>query len=150
MRHLTIYLTSIFLTLLTACASNVGLREQTPVTDTAVNGTWLIRNAELAGKIFPMPPKFELSIDGAKYAAGLQPPNDYGKLIFFGDEVAGEAARLDVIGESGPNKGKRILAIYRIKGRELEICYDLSAQERPRDFVSRDGTKLLRVTYVRK
>ena len=150
MFRITNAISSFFLILLTACASDVGLREQTPVTDTALNGTWLIRNAELAGKNFPMPPKFELAINGAKYSAGLPPPNDYGKLIFFGDEVAGEAARLDVIGESGPNKGKRILAIYRIKGRELEICYDLSAQERPRDFVSRDGTKLLRVTYVRK
>jgi uncharacterized protein (TIGR03067 family) len=55
-----------------------------------------------------------------------------------------------VVGEDGPNKGKRYPAIYRLNGRELEICYDLSEQDRPRDFVSREGTKLFRVTYARK
>jgi len=55
-----------------------------------------------------------------------------------------------VVGEVGPNKGKRFSALYRMVGRELEIVYDLSGVNRPVDFVSRDGTQLLRVTYSKK
>ena len=65
-----------------------------------------------------------------------------------------DKADVDVVGEDGPNKGKRYPAIYRFAGnannRELEICYDLSEKERPAEFVSREGTMLLRVTYGKK
>lgn len=57
---------------------------------------------------------------------------------------------MDVVGEDGPNKGKRYPAIYRFGSRELEICYDLAEKERPSDFVSREGTLLLQVTYYKR
>jgi uncharacterized protein (TIGR03067 family) len=97
-----------------------------------------------------MPPNFELQIADNKYRAGAAAQSDRGKLILFGDELAGEAARMDVVGEEGPNKGKRFPAIYRFNGRDLEVCYDLAETERPREFVSREATMLLRVTYTRK
>lgn len=93
---------------------------------------------------------FELQIAGTQYRSGVPPLSDRGKIILFGDELAGQATRMDVLGEDGPNKGKRYLAIYRFNGPELEICYDLSEKERPGDFVSREGTKLFRVTYYKK
>ena len=139
--------------ILTSCASPE-FREREPVTDSNLNGTWLIKKAELGGKNFPMPPAFELQIAGTQYRAGSvtnsPTPSDRGKLVLFGDELASQAARMDVVGEDGPNKGKRYPAIYRFNGRELEICYDLSEKERPTEFVSREGTMLLRVTYLRK
>ena len=141
-----ILLTTIFLT---SCATRE-FRERDAVTDNNLNGTWLIRKAELAGKNFPMPPAFELQIAGTTYRAGVPSLSDRGKIVLFGDELAGQAARMDVVGEDGPNKGKRFPAIYRFNGRELEICYDLSEKERPTEFVSRDGTMLLRVTYTKK
>ncbi len=132
-------------------------RTREAVTDTRLDGVWLIKKAELAGKNLPMPPNFELHISGTQYRAGVvangAPPNDRGKLILFGDELAGQAARMDVVGEEGPNKGKRYPAIYRFTGnagRELDICYDLSEAERPSEFATREGTKLLRVTYSKK
>ena len=121
-----------------------------PVTDNNLNGTWLIRKAELGGKNLPMPPTFELQISGTQYRAGVSALNDRGKIVLFGDEIAGQAARMDVVGEDGPNKGKRYPAIYRFVGRELEICYDLAEKERPVEFVSKEGTMLLRVTYYKK
>ena len=138
---------------LTSCSSHREFRERDAVTDTNLNGTWLIKKAELGGKNFAAPPTFELQIEGTRYRAGPvanSTPGDRGKLILFGDEFAGQAARMDVVGEDGPNKGKRFPAIYRFKGRELEICYDLSEKDRPTEFVSREGTMLLRVTYYRK
>lgn len=137
--------------LLTACGSPP--YRPPAVTDSDLNGTWLIRKAELGGKSLPMP-GFALIINGTEYRAGAVAnggaPNDRGTLVLFGDEVAGEARRIDVIGLEGPNKGKRYPAIYRFSGRELEICYDLAEKDRPTDFVSREGTRVLRVTYSKK
>ena len=148
MKTLPPLLTTLLL-LLTAC-STPEFRERETVTDTKLNGTWLIRKAELGGKNFPMPPSFELNIEGNQYRAGVPQLIDRGKLVLFGDELAGQAARMDVVGEDGPNKGKRYPAIYRFNGRDLEICYDLSEKDRPVEFQSREGTMLLRVTYSRK
>ena len=136
--------------LVTGCASHCEFRERDSVSDTNLNGTWIIRRAELGGKNLSMPSGFELQINYNQYRAGVTPQSDRGKLILFGDELAGEAARMDVVGEDGPNKGKRYPAIYRFNGRELEICYDLSEKERPTEFVSREGTQTLRVTYSKK
>ncbi len=141
------HLLPLILLLLTACADPI-LRPPPPNVDTEIQGTWLAKKAELAGKNFPLPPTFVLIIEGNRYSAGA--PNDFGKLVFFGDELAGQPRRMDVVGEEGPNKGKRYPAIYRLNGRELEICYDLSGKDRPTDFVSREGTMVLRVSYARK
>ncbi len=149
MKPLLTLIMSLSFFLVASCATPE-FRERESVTDTNLNGTWLIRKAELGGRNFPVPPGFELQINGTKYRAGVSPQSDRGKIILFGDELAGQAARMDVVGEDGPNKGKRFPAIYRFNGRELEICYDLSEKERPGEFVSKPGTMLFRVTYYRK
>ncbi len=140
-------LLSLLAFLLAACTSTPILNPSGPSIDTELQGNWVATKAELGGKNFPLPPGFVLIVTGQRYAAGK--PNDFGKLIYFGDELAGQPRRMDVVGEDGPNKGKRYPAIYRIQGRQLEICYDLSGQDRPTDFVSREGTMQLRVSYVR-
>lgn len=131
-----------------ACVAAPRQRAASIVTDSELNGRWKLAKAELGGKDFAAP-GFLLEIDGNRYRAGVPPPVDHGTLVLFGDELAGEPRRIDVVGESGPNKGKRIPAIYRLSGRDLEICYDLGEQERPREFASRAGTQLLRATYTR-
>jgi uncharacterized protein (TIGR03067 family) len=145
-----LFITVSAIVILAGCSSHREFHEREQVTDANLNGTWLVRKAELGGKDFIMPAAFELQIADNKYRAGVQPAADRGKLLFFGDELAGQAARMDVVGEDGPNKGKRYPAIYRFNGRELEICYDLTGNDRPSEFVSREGTMLLRVTYAKK
>jgi uncharacterized protein (TIGR03067 family) len=122
-----------------------------PVVDPELIGTWSVKRAEMGGKPFATPPGFELKLSEDRYGAGVDGNyGDRGRIELFGDELAGEPRRLDVVGEVGPNKGKRIPALYRLNGRELEIVYDLSGQDRPRNFESREGTMLFRVTYQRK
>ena len=158
MKKIIASVTATLLVLVAGCTSALQPKEREPVIDTNLIGTWLVRQAELSGKNFPVPSTFELKISGTRYHAGFPGnaalANDYGKIVLFGDEVAGQAARVDVVGEDGPNKGKRFPAIYRLNeksnGRELEMCYDLSEKERPSEFVSREGTMLLRVTYTKK
>ena len=158
MRSLTAQLQRVlllaFALLLSSCANNHGLRPPLPQSDHAIDGTWIIKRAEFSGKPFAAPPGFGLKINGNAYGAGVSPYSDRGSLVFFGDELAGEPGRLDVLVEAGPNKGKRYPAIYRLlpgsSGRELEICYDLSGNDRPREFASREQTLQFRVTYARK
>ena len=133
--------------LLAACTSP-GLKPREPVSDNQINGTWEIKAAEFGGKDFKAP-GFILEIAGNRYRGGTGPQLDTGSLVFYGDEVAGEAKRMDVLGESGPNKGRKMLAIYRFVGPDLEACYDLSGMDRPSSFESKAGTMLFRVTYVR-
>lgn len=141
------------LLVLSSCAKPE-FHERDTVVDIQLSGTWLIKKAEFAGRDLPIPPGIELEVIGGRYRVhsitNAAMPTDRGRIVLFGDELAGQAARMDVVGEDGPNKGKRYPAIYRFNGRELEICYDLSEQERPTEFVSREGTMLLRVTYTRK
>ena len=149
MKTLTYTFLNAVLLLLAACAGPE-FKDRQPVIDRDLNGTWLTRRAELGGKNFPLPPTFELQIAGTQYRAGSLPPSDRGRIILFGDELAGQAARMDLAGEEGPNRGKRYPAIYRFVGSELEICYDLSEKERPNEFISRAGTMLLLVSYFKK
>jgi len=161
-RFLTLLAGLAALAVLVSCASQperplsilgepVRAQPREPVTDAALNGVWLPKRAELGGKPFTFASDFELRIGEARYGVG--PPGNYydrGRVELFGDELAGQPRRLDVVGEVGPNKGKRFSALYRMVGRDLEIVYDLSGANRPVDFVSRDGTQLLRVTYSKK
>lgn len=122
-----------------------------PVLDNDLIGVWSIARAELSGKVLVTPPEFELRISGNQYSAGVPSgPADKGRIALFGDELAGQARRLDVIGEVGQNKGKRIPALYRMVGRDLEIIYDMSGNNRPTEFVSREGSQLFRATYRKK
>ena len=149
MKLLAPIFTTLLLFFVTGCTAPE-FRERVPVTDNNLNGTWLIRKAELGGKNLPMPPTFELQISGTQYRAGVSALNDRGKIVLFGDELAGQTARMDVVGEDGPSKGKRFPSIYRFNGREMELCLDYAEKERPGEFVSRDGTLMLRVIFARK
>ncbi|MCA2997253.1 MAG: hypothetical protein ING75_01495 [Rhodocyclaceae bacterium] len=121
------------------------------VTDPLLNGVWMMKTAELGGKPFSFAPDFELRIGGNRYGVGLAGNYyDRGRIELFGDELAGQPRRLDTVGEVGPNKAKRISALYRLVGRDLEIIYDLSGANRPVDFVSRPDSQLLRVLYTKK
>ena len=51
----------------------------------------------------------------------------------------------------GPNKGKTLLAIYEMKDADsLQICYDLSGRNFPKEFKAPKGTQLHLVDYRRQ
>ncbi len=141
------------LAFLSACATSNGNSH----TDPALNGEWVVRKAELAGKDFPVPASFTFTVTGNDYRAGTPFNNDRGTLVLFGDAPGAAGARLDMIGDvfgnPVPIKGRRIQAIYRFTNserREVEICYDLTELARPATFATRAGTELLCMVYGRK
>ena len=113
--------------------------------DAAMTGLWLPVSADLSGKKFDFVKDFRLQVNGAHFVTLGGTKRDEGRIVFLDGEPRG----IDVIGESGPNKGQRLPAIYRYKGGEMEICYDLSGKERPTEFVSKANTQLFRITYKR-
>jgi uncharacterized protein (TIGR03067 family) len=145
--------------LLAGCAA-APVREpaRVAISDANLNGTWIVKQAEFAGRSLPVPPGIELQINANQYSVASLTnralPTDKGSIVVFVDGSAGQTGHADVVGEDGPNQGKRFPAIYRfIRGaseRELEMCYDLSGKVRPTEFVSPEGTLLLRVIYVGK
>jgi uncharacterized protein (TIGR03067 family) len=56
---------------------------------------------------------------------------------------------MDIMGESGPNAGRSMLAVYELHGDELTVCYDLEGAERPADLSPQRDRPLLRITYAR-
>jgi uncharacterized protein (TIGR03067 family) len=114
-----------------------------------MSGTWVPVSNAMAGKSLEFPTGFELKIEGDRYRAGVPPSyNDYGRIEVIATNSG--MMHLDLKSEVGQNKGKIIPAIARMNGKELEVCYDLSMKRRPADFVSREGTQQLRVSYARK
>ena len=144
--------------LLAGCAAPPPAPMRETIIDSRLNGTWIVKQAEFAGKALPVPPGIELQINGNQYyvasVTNRALPSDRGSIAIFRDVAVGLPAQFDVTGEDGPNQGKRFPSIYRFVGntteRELEMCYDLSGKARPTQFLSLDGTLLLRVTYTRK
>lgn len=148
MRLFPLGFAALLMVFITACGAP-HLRPRAISTDVELDGVWQVERATIAGKPLALP-GFVLTISGNRYEVGGPQPNDRGSLVLFGDELAGEARRMDVLGESGPNKGKRYPAIYRMQGRGMDICYDLAEKERPTEFVSRDGSRTLCITYLKK
>ena len=133
---------AIVLALATGCATT---RNVVPV-DPAMTGTWLPVMAELAGKPFNFVKDFRLEVNGDKFLTQGGTQKDVGKLVFLDGAPRG----VDVIGEEGSNKGQRLPAIYRFSDGQLEVCYDLSGKDRPKEFATKPDTRLFLITYKRK
>ncbi|HEX4388725.1 MAG TPA: TIGR03067 domain-containing protein [Steroidobacteraceae bacterium] len=57
---------------------------------------------------------------------------------------------MDIVGEHGPNAGRTLLAIYRLEGDELTVCYDVEGGARPETLAARrEGARLV-ITYERR
>ena len=57
---------------------------------------------------------------------------------------------VDIVGQAGPNAGKTLRAIFRIRGDLLQLCYEVGdAPARPSAFVSEQGSMALTVRYRR-
>lgn len=107
-------------------------------------GQWAPQSAELGGRVFPVATfagatlrltgdTYDFAGDKGTYAlVSRRPP-----------------AQMDIRGHEGPNAGRTILAIYRLAGDTLVVCYQLGQGERPSDFATATGTQILLVRYTR-
>jgi uncharacterized protein (TIGR03067 family) len=57
---------------------------------------------------------------------------------------------MTLVGTSGPNKGKTMLAIYELDKGTLKVCYDMTGKAFPSDFESKKDTQSFLATYERR
>jgi uncharacterized protein (TIGR03067 family) len=114
-----------------------------------IQGTWLPSTAELGGKMFPDEVRkiTKLVVKDDTYTVTVGTKVDKGTVKM---NPKAKPKALDIVGTEGPNKGKKIRAIYERDGDTLRICYDLSGKSRPTEFKTRTGTQLFLVTYKRE
>jgi uncharacterized protein (TIGR03067 family) len=110
------------------------------------DGKWQAVEAELAGKEFPpeVTRSIQLTIDGEKYLVTTSEGEDRGTVCYLPDA---KPSAMDITGTMGPNKGKTFLAIYKLEGERLIVCYDLGGKARPKEFKTEARTMLFLVTY---
>jgi uncharacterized protein (TIGR03067 family) len=120
-----------------------------PKDSDALQGTWLATAAELGGKPFPdeVRQSIKLALQGDKYTVTVGKNPDHGTVKL---DPSAKPKAMDITGTEGPNKGKKIPAIYELDGDTLKICYDLSGKGRPAEFKTTAGTQLFLVTYKRE
>ncbi len=103
--------------------------------DADIQGTWLPSAAEMAGQPLPesVRKSIKLVVNDGKYTVTAGSQVDRGSVKL---NSAAKPKEIDITGAEGPNKGKKILAIYERNGDTLRICYDLSGKGRPAEFKS--------------
>ncbi len=116
------------------------------------DGIWKPKGAVLGGVVLP-PPALEaitLKIEKGKYEVTVKGEDHSDTGTFTLDETV-TPKRMTIKSESGPNKGKTILAIYEIKGADaMRVCYDLSGKEFPKEFKAPKDTERYLVGYRRQ
>ena len=113
-----------------------------------LNGTWkpvkaLMNGAELPGTLLRT---IELVIVGPRYEATVGRSLDKGHLAVNLDT---SPMRIDIKGESGPNKGRTMRCIFKQTENQLEILYDLSGIAYPTNFEVEIVGSLYWVQYER-
>lgn len=115
----------------------------------ALVGNWAVEKAEFGGKDITAEfksLKFEIR-EGGKYTVELGTKDEGG----FTVKTEKSPKEMDITSTDGANKGKTILAVYKLDGNALTVCYNLDPEKpaRPEQFESKTGTKTFLVTYKR-
>lgn len=111
-----------------------------------LNGTWIPQTAEFSGQAIPLPPT-RWVISGERYVVEAEAGQDEGVLL-VDTETSPHA--VDIVGRAGPNAGKTLRAIFRVRGDLLQLCYEVGDKPaRPDAFVTAPGSLALTVRYRR-
>jgi uncharacterized protein (TIGR03067 family) len=107
-------------------------------------GQWAPQSAELGGQGFPVASfkgaTLRLTMDTFEFAG------DKGTIALL---PTSSPAKMDIHGQEGPNAGRTIQTIYELAGERLTVCYQLGSGERPGEFKSPKGSKVLLISYKR-
>ncbi len=116
--------------------------------DSALKGEWSAESGVVAGEPFPdeVLKTIKLTIKDGEYTVWVGEAEDRGTVR---TDAKAQPAQMTLVGSEGPNKGKTILAIYRVEGEKVTICYDLSGKSHPAEFQSTAENKLFLATYRR-
>lgn len=111
----------------------------------ALQGTWITMKLVTNGQTLidlKEPPKegsaATITYDGHKWVIKL------GETVFATGtsklDPTKKPKQIDLSNESGPDKGKTLLAIYELDGDEYKACIAAPGKERPTEFSSKEGS----------
>lgn len=106
-----------------------------------LNGSWLPIKQEMAGKSLPTAffEKQKLVINNHQYIV-IAESIDKGEISF-------SKGRMDIYGKEGVNTGKHFTASYQLRNGQLSICYNLSGDSYPENFITKGNPKLFLSVY---
>jgi uncharacterized protein (TIGR03067 family) len=126
----------------------IALGDDAKKDEAKIDGTWLLKTAELAGRELPKQAGAVLTLTVKKGEYEFQAESlDRGTVVY---NDSAKPKEMDIKGVEGPNRGKTFLAIYELAGDKLTVCYDLSGKSRPTEFKTRPRSQLFLATYERK
>lgn len=103
-----------------------------------LQGTWRITSLEMDGK--PIPQEFlkeaKIIVKGDKFESRVGVP--YTGTVKI--DPTQKPKTIDLVFESGPEKGNTSLGIYELDGDTWKICLGVNTMERPTEFAAKPGT----------
>jgi uncharacterized protein (TIGR03067 family) len=114
-----------------------------------LNGLWKLASGVKAGEKMPedVQKSIFLMLRNGKYVATVGKQTDQGTYTV---DKTKTPATITLVGTSGPNVGKTMLAIYELDKNSLKVCYDLSGKAFPTAFESKPGTQSFLANYERE
>ena len=112
-----------------------------------LSGTWIPQGAEFSGQPLPVP-EARLTIAGDRYVVEGSGGRDSGSLRI---DVSVTPHTVDLVGQHGPNAGRTIPALFRVRGNLLQLCYLVGegVQPRPVALHAEPGSMQILVRYRR-
>jgi len=130
------FVAQVALLLLAACARTNTVPD--------IQGIWVPKSAQFGGGIMP-PELFEEGSNLTLTREGYEFASDAGTYSLSGTGPVS----LDIHCTEGPMADKTILAIVKLTGNELTICYQLGDGPRPKGFHSPSDTQIMLVRFER-
>lgn len=108
-----------------------------------INGVWVPVKQEFSGAVIPQAAfaAQELTLADSTYKMVAEGVDE--GIIKYAD------GKMDIYGKQGPNKGKHIMAIYKMENGNLCICYNLLGDSYPENYATR-GKQMCFMSEFRK
>lgn len=120
------------------------------VTPYALEGTWLPIEARVSDQPIDVS---ELRVSRLVLDRGAYEIVDRASRVVDSGDYLIDATKspntMDIVGNSGPNAGRTLFAIFELAGDRLTVCYDLESGIRPETMEPRADQLLLVITYAR-
>ena len=116
-----------------------------------LEGDWVPIAAEVSGQMLPVA---DLRVSLLSFEDGRYSIVDHaGAVVDAGLwqlGLEGNPRPLDLLGNAGPNAGRRVLAIVALDGDRLCVGYDMERDLRPGSWRHEPDQLLLCITYLRR
>ena len=115
----------------------------------AIEGTWLIESAELAGEIMPDSVAGKIAVELAAGSYTVRVGGEVSDRGIYELGVHPAAKAITLKGLVGTNAGRTMPALYQFGGDQLQICYGLDGVV-PAAFATQPGAAHFLAHYRRK